>query len=67
MESNGGIILTGKTEELWENTSSVNFLQQIPHERAPSANPGLHGKRPATNRHETANLSNLDTGPELRY
>jgi hypothetical protein len=57
MESDGGMILTGKNRRTWRKTCpSVTFSATNPTYIYPGTNPGLHGERPATNRlsHGTA-------------
>jgi hypothetical protein len=46
MENGGGMILTGKTEELEEKPAPLPLCPQI----SRGANPGLRGERPDTNR-----------------
>jgi hypothetical protein len=56
MESDGGMILTGKNRRTWGQTcSSATFFTNSTW-TDPGANPGLHFERPATNRlsHGTA-------------
>jgi hypothetical protein len=65
MENHGGIILTGKTEELGEETRpsatlSTTNLTWID----PNSNTGLRGERPVTNRlrHDTVSESVKERG-----
>jgi hypothetical protein len=57
MESHGGMILTGETEEIGEKPVPVTLSPlQIPYLTNSGANPGLCGEKSATNRlsHGTA-------------
>jgi hypothetical protein len=57
MESDGGIILTGKNRRTWRKTCpSVTLSATNPTSIYPGTNPGLRGERPPTNRlsHGTA-------------
>jgi hypothetical protein len=56
LESDGGMILTEKTEELGEKPVSVSHCPPNPTWIDPGANLGLRGDSPATNRlsHGTA-------------
>jgi hypothetical protein len=57
MESYGGMLLTGETEELGKNLSPWNFVHhKSTTSTDPGDNTGISCKRPATNRlsHDTA-------------
>jgi hypothetical protein len=49
MESDGGIILTGETEELKRKSCSIATLSTTNPTWILGANPGLRGERPVTN------------------
>jgi hypothetical protein len=50
MESHGGMILTGKAEELGGNLSQCHFVHHKSHMDLPGSEPGPLRERPATNR-----------------